>query len=208
MQSELRAELAKYLTWQKRHPDLPTTPTDRAVRRLLYTADGEVEMGLVCEKANGTYWAFTTCRDIQCTPPSFYFVEHDTQQQAARELYDYVLAELVRVICLHSDMPLTSRQRVFKKRDRSAFAKYSRQEKVSAEAAFRCGVDWTLRSEGFPRRPVWAKFLVQNRDGLFVWFEQMPTIDHNNGQWVVTEGRSLEVRLTDAFWDSGIVRLA
>ena len=61
MLSELKAEVAKHLTWLKRHHDLPTNPNDRAVRRLMYTADGEVEMGMVCEKANGTYWAFFTC---------------------------------------------------------------------------------------------------------------------------------------------------
>ena len=208
MLSELKAEVAKHLTWLKRHPDLPTNPNDRAVRRLMYAADGEVEMGMVCEKANGTYWAFSTCRDIQCTPPEFYFVEHKTIQQAAAALHEYVIGELTRVICLHSDMPLTTRQRVFKKRDRRAFDRYGKGEKSSAEAAFRCGVDWALRSEGFPRRPLWAKFLVQNRDGSFTWFEHMPTIDHNNGLWVATDGRSLDVKLSDAFWATGIVRLA
>ena len=208
MLSELKAEVAKHLTWLRRNPDLPTTPVDRAVRRLMYTADGDVEMGMVCEKANGTYWAFTTCPNIQCTPPEFYQVEHSTIKQAELALHEYVVGELLRVICLHSDMPLTARQRKFKRRDRLAFSRYDKHERSSAADAFKCGVDWTLRSEGFPRRPLWAKFLVQNRNGSFVWFEHMPTIDHNNGLWVATDGRSLDVKLSDAFWATGIVRLA
>lgn len=190
------------LHWQQRQKGIPTTPIDRCVAKLRYGEDSS-EMGLVCETAEGTFWSFTTNPAIACMKPRAYLIKYDTLEKACEALYDYVVSEVYRVIRIESNMPYEI-ERKFKKRDKIAYEEY--QDAIQTDDdAFKCGMDWILRSEGFPRRPDWARFLVQNRSGDYAWFETKPHIDHNMGVWTCTVGRAKLVRAED--WTTSIVRL-
>lgn len=194
---DLRDMLQSCCSWHHRNPKLPTSPNDRAVLRLVYNAGHETELGLVCERADGTYWCFTTSSLISCLPLAIHLDIYPTKELAADVLLSHVLDELVRVSQLNSDtyhsMP------AFKKRDRLACASY----KAKPED-FKAGASWILQSEGFPRRPSWAKFLVQNGDGKFMWFEEKPEL--LSGSWHCVSGRSQTVCLAERL-TSRIVRL-
>lgn len=188
-----------------RDPKCPTTPNDRKVLKLHYrSATAEVEMGLVCETAEGKYWCFTTNPGIYSMPPKLYLVRHDTLQSAGDALLNYVAEEVFRIMCLESDMPFQI-MRTFKKRDRKAFEKYvSAGAAEGEEEAFKCGIDWMMRSEGTLRRPVWAKYMAQNRDGQRIWFENKPTLNRSAGIWEA-EGRSSPAAVEE--WANSLVKL-
>jgi len=165
-------------------------------------------MGLVCETADGAYWCFTTNSRIVSMPMDSILHHYPGIEKAGEKLYNYVISEIIRLLRLTTDMDYIL-QRKFKERDRAAFESYKdvRDNKAhnDVEYAFKCGMDWILRSEGVPRRPTWAKFLTQNRDGTFVWHEDTPTANDNNGRWE-SAGRFKEVRIAEN-WRSGISRL-
>ncbi len=193
------------LCWYHRDPDVPTSPTDRAVLRLVYASDGhETEMGLVCETSDGAYWCFTTNSRIVSMPMDSILHHHKTIEEAREKLYEYVVAEIIRLLRIATNMPYTIQYR-FKKRDRVALKNYTEEISGDTVQAFKCGMDWILRSEGVPRRPAWAKFLTQNRDGTFVWHEDTPSTNDNTGRWEST-GRFKEIRIAEN-WRSGILRL-
>jgi hypothetical protein len=173
-------------------------------------------MGMVCETADGRYWQFTTNPNILCQTPSEYLTKHDKLENACEALSSYVLSEVHRLIRVNSIMPhIVTRE--FKKRDRLAFDEYVKEALMKAifrgreafaetfKRGFKAGADWILRSEGFPRRPDWAHYLVQNRNGDYQWFEKKPVMDHNFGIWVSQEGRAKHVRHED--WQKSITRL-
>ena len=122
---------------------------------------------------------------------------YKTKEAAAEVLLEHVLDELVRVCILNSED--SKQMTAFKSRDKSACSAY----KASAKD-FKAGVSWILQSEGFPRRPDWAKYLVQNADGRFVWFEQQPEL--LSGVWCCKKGRSEVVKMAEHL-TSRIVRL-
>ena len=203
------------LHWLKRNSKIPTSPDDRCVARLLY-GEQDTEMGLVCETADGMYWSFTTNPNIVCMSPDAYLIKYDQPEKACDALRDYVLSEVHRLIKVNSVMPYIV-TREFKKRDRIAFEEYVKEALMKAifrgkeafaatfKRGFKAGADWILRSEGWPRRPYWAHYLVMNRSGDYTWFEHKPTLDHNFGVWVSPEGRAKKVRHAD--WQTSITRL-
>lgn len=191
------------LSWHRRSPRLPTTPTDRAVRKLVYGVH-ETEMGLVCETADGMYWSFTTNRDIICMPPKLYLVHHATVQEAALALLNYVALEVFRLMKLSSPMPYTL-TRTFKKRDADAYKKYSKTIAGDTALAFKCGMEWILRSEFATRRPVWAAYMAQNLDGGLMWFEHQP-VALDTGIWKSETGRSKHLFTSDS-WRSSLTPL-
>lgn len=194
--------LAKHLRWYTRHSSLPTTPDDRAVRRLVYQlGDQETELGLVCELARGGYWVVTTSHALHVMPETMCVKTFDTVEEAQDLLFSHVVRELQRLSELSSELPYTMKTQ-FKARDRAAFERYGARNQES----FKQGIDWVLQSEGFPRRPSWARFLVQNRDGSYTWFEEMPKTDVSTGVWHAKDGRSKKVE-TSKQWDHSITRI-
>lgn len=170
------------LRWFVRNPSLPTSPKDRQIRRLAY--DTGQELGLVCERSNGTFWCFVTSCSISTLPVSIHLRTYKTPDSAAAVLEQHVVSELLRIYRLETCVPEPAKLKI---RDKAASNGY---DKVS----FKAGASWILESEGFPRRPQWAKFLIQNADGRFVWFEYKPTLI--SGSWKA-EGRSQPVVLSD-----------
>lgn len=191
----------KPLAWLKRHPSLPTTPNDRSVRRLVYRSSGEEsELGLVCELTGGGYWCVSTSPVLRVMPETMSVTRFDTIEKAQYAMDQHVEKELLRLHELTSTKPYVV-ERKFKSRDRQAFENYKARDQES----FKQGMDWILRSEGFPRRPAWAKYLVQNRDGSFLWFEDMPEPDMVGG-WSSPTGRSKPVVIADR-WDRSITKI-
>ncbi len=195
--STLRDKFRGCIAWHRRNPRLPTSPNDRAVLRLVYNEGLESELGLVCERADGTYWCFTTSHSISGLPYSVHLNTYKSKDEAASVLFEHVLDELVRVCVLTSERYNVSP--TLKKRDKKACSAYRAEAKD-----FKAGASWILQSEGFPRRPDWAKYLVQNADGRFVWFEQQPEL--LSGTWCCDKGRSQVVRMAEHL-TSRIVRL-
>ena len=201
----MKTILAKHLKWYKRNPEVPTTSNDRTLRRLMYVSDGiETLMGLVCESKN-EFWCFTNNSSIECMPSELYLTKYKTLEEAEKVLFEFVLNKIYKLATLNSDMPYIQ-TRKFKGRDRAAFNKYTNEIGDDLKSAFKCGMEWILRSEGFPRRPSWAKFLVQNRNGTFVWFELQPKPNHTTGDWTAVDGRSEIVSMSDQ-WHTNITRL-
>lgn len=206
--ARMKQHLYQYLRWEERNPKVPTTPNDRAVLRLMYVANTPIQIGLVCERADGTYWCFTTNRIVHAMTLNQCLTTYADLDCAAEALREYVVDDLFRKIALDSDMPFVI-TRKFKERDRKAFDNYlgvtENELHSDVEHAFKCGIDWTLRSEGFPRRPSWAKFLIQNRNGCFEWHEIRPEFNNSSGVWLST-GRVRPVLLSEQP-DKNIVRL-
>lgn len=204
-------QLSNYLKWYKRHPDLPTTKLDRAVSKLRYIAGGnDSEIGMVCETANGEFWCFTTNPVIQCPRSETYLKHYKTQYDAESFLFKYALSELIRLMKLNSDVPYVLTKR-FKRRDRSAFDSYTaipeNRAHTDVEQAFKCGMDWILRSEGVQRRPSWANYLVQHNNGTQSWFEDKPSVNDQTGFWESKSGRNKNVQLHTESWRASIVKL-
>ena len=188
--------LIPQLVWQKRHPQCPTTKEDRVVRKLLDKSTG-MELGLVCETADSMYWSFTTSPSLRCMPTYLYLTKHQSITKAMEQLSSYVSAEFSKPYepCL---------TRKLKRRDREAYTLRKTTLETTADA-FKSGVEWILKSEGFPRRPEWARFLVQNRNGQFYWFESKP-IATDSGKWHCDTGRSTAVH-DSASWQTHVVEL-
>lgn len=189
---DLHSAVKDRLVWHVRNPKLPTSPEDRQVRRLSY--DTGQELGLVCERSDGTFWCFVTSCSISALPVATHLHTYESPKAAAVVLEQHVVSELLRIYRLETSMPEPAK---LKTRDKVASKGYD-------TASFKAGVSWVLESEGFPRKPQWAKFLAQNADGRFVWFEQAPVL--TSGTWVAS-GRSQHVALADRL-SSCVVSLA
>jgi hypothetical protein len=191
----------KNLIWYRRNPKLPTTPNDRCVRKLYFKSDaGEVEMGRINQTKTGNYWFFVTNSLID-VGNSHEYIKERSLEDAENSLFQHVESELLRVMKLNSNFPYILTQK-FKRRDKEAFSNYNPE---TLSEAFKCGMEWILRSEGFPRRPSWATFITQNRDGSFVWHEAKPEVDLNTGVWTSSQ-RMEKVKLSESL-KSSILRL-
>jgi len=186
---------------------LPTTPADRQVSRLMYlSSEGDSEVALVCETSDGRYWTFITNSEFQGTSPETYLIRYDTKEQAEDFIRNYVIEEMLRMIRLNSDQPYEV-TRYFKARDRKAMLRYSEYFGTDVEKAFKSGMEWILRSESDTRRPGWARYLVQNRNGVFTWFENKPHPNHSTGEWCSELGRSRRVVAHAESWTASIRKL-
>lgn len=165
-----------------------------SVYMLAYCVEGEepIEMGQIAKRSDGSYWWFTTCRKIHC---GVFLGKHESYETAYEELRNYVASEISRVFDLTKPIHTHDLPVIYL---RNSDLKACQRAGADIDD-FSAGMDWALRTQGFPRRPAWAKFLVQNRDLSFTWFECMPTTDHNKGIWVCSEGRHLAVVLDKTF---------
>lgn len=155
-----------------------------------------IEMGHVAKRSNGTFWWFTTNPNIANKHTAG--VEYTDSQKALDELTEYVRLEIIRVGNLHRpifehDLP----EVVLRNSDLRAC-----ESTGSDQASFQAGMDWMLRSMGLPRRPTWAKYLVQHRDGSLTWYEHKPYPDHNRGEWLTEkDSRWLNVKIREKHLD-------
>lgn len=159
-----------------------------------------IEMGQVSRLSTGEYWWFTTNPKIVNRHTASFPVLK--LKQAEQGLEHYVGSEIDRLKNLklpvvYHDLPDTTARRSDKKV--MAIGSYDQD-------SFLAGMDWMLRTMGFPRKPSWAKFLVQHRDRTFTWFEKQPVHDPCTGRWdTVEESLYLNVcldRPNDLTWTS------
>lgn len=164
-----------------------------------YVYDGEtIPLAQIARRSNKTFWWYVTSPTIACRHTAG---QELTLEQAQRTLLDYLEEEITRMFNLKKpvfehDLPTVT----FRKSDQKVCLKLD-----SDDQSFINGMDWMLRTMGFPRRPVWAKYLVQNRDKSFYWFENEPYADLKTGKWQQKEdGQFLNVTLdesTSVQWD-------
>lgn len=162
-----------------------------SIQMLAYCFEDQViEMAQLARRGNGTYWWFVTTPKIHCRHTAN--IEYKDLETARSSMVAYVKQEIIRVWNLkkpvfHHDLPMTE----MRKTDMRVC---EIQECNTRD--FQEGMDWAFRTMGFPRRPVWAKYLVQNRDKSFYWLENEPYQDHQSGRWQQKEdGRFLNVTL-------------
>jgi hypothetical protein len=156
--------------------------------RLMYSAPGldDTEIGIVAKHSSGGYWWFTTNPNI-VTESCLDFVDADT---ACDNLFAYAVAEITRVYLLNTPI------------HRCHFPEFklsSMDKKICARTgsdtkSFRTGMKWMHYRTGVAS-PSWATYLVQNRDGSMVWFEDKPTYDHTSGNWLRVSGRKRRVSI-------------
>jgi hypothetical protein len=164
-----------------------------SIYMLAYCFDDKViEMAQLARRGNGTYWWFVTSPKIHCRHTAG--IEYHILEDAQASMLGYVQQEIIRVWNLkkpvfHHALPMPEMRK-------SDMRVCEIQECNTRD--FQEGMDWMLRTMGFPRRPVWAKYLVQNRDKSFYWLENEPYPDHQSGRWQQKEdGRFLNVTLDD-----------
>lgn len=180
----------------------------RSVSMLAFcTDDAVIEMGQVAKRSNKSFWWFTTNPTIETkhTAGSTY----DKLVDAEEALRQHVVSEIERLkllsvpVFFHDKKLITSRRS-----DRRAIGTLGRGTDAKS---FMHGMEWALRTSGIPRKPTWAKFIVQNRDKSFTWFENQPVADIETGRWVSPEGQSKRVNLIEDdqwSWNNSIKRIA
>ena len=164
-----------------------------------------IEMGQVAIRSDKTYWWFTTNPKIMCKHTAG--ARYKYEKAACKDLQDYVCSEIIRLNNLKTPVIYQNLDPVeLRKSDRNACREYR-----CNEDDFTQGMDWAFRTMGIPRRPHWAKFIVQNRDLTFVWYEHEPEYDHNKGSWHCKHGRSMVLVLDEEClvgnWKTSIKRI-
>ena len=150
--------------------------------------DEPITMGYVAKRVAGTYWWFTTNPNIFC---GVQLEPYDDMMDAAKDICTYVAKEIVRVFNLSKPVYTHELPEITMRRSDIKVCELTNSEPTS----FQAGMDWAFRTCGIPRRPTWAKFLAQNWDKSFTWFEEQPTADQNQKVWKSESGRSQPVLL-------------
>lgn len=197
---EYVAEALKWFVLNDEHPN--SKQTDGCVMMLGYVVPkGVIELGFVARRLDGKYWNFTNNPNIYCRGYTGQYF--DSADECGEELYQHVLHELCRLLYNQADFNYSIMTK-FKKRDADAYKRYAPS---TVKEAFQSGIDWVLRSEGLARRPSWATYSVQNRDGSMMWFENKPTQNYNKGIWECADGRS-QKHSTHENWSGSLTKVA
>jgi hypothetical protein len=208
------------LVWyekDKRFEKQDVEEKDLRVRQLCYQPSGRdpVLMGTVCKQRKGKsgFWWFIDNHDIKCRYETV-GLENISLDDACDQLYEHVFSEIYRQ--MKASLPCSARAR-FKLSDTDLhasslyLARHFREKGVTGEdnfygVGFHHGVDYSMKSQGIGRRPEWAKYVVQNRDGSIWWFEHQPKILKIQGKWEVRKGRCEQAKVAED-WECSLQRV-
>jgi hypothetical protein len=165
-----------------RHPD--RTKSGGLVRMLCYQALSTLPqtlLGYVARTGDGQFypifmhkdliagrWKLVLFPDMQGASD---YLEQHTESELRRFMKNNTPHKYVASVTLNSKDIVAGKQYVSNTSDRSF------------RSGFIAGVDWALHSQGIPKKPSWANYVVQNRDGSITWFENKPEVDHGAGVW-------------------------
>lgn len=219
----LEAYAKTLLKWFDLDPEHPAWDQVRkrggkvSLLSLCYPGKEPNELSCVCQLSNdGLFWTLENNPMIVCrrwTGKKF-----KSLAEAKDDAYAWTLSEVIRTIKAVMEFKYEVMS-TFKKRDIVAFGEYLKKAlltvifkgqprfKDSFKLGFKAGVDWILRSEGVIRRPAWATYLVQNRDGSQTWFEHEPKPDHTEGKWLCSTGRHQNVQAHPESWTGSLRKL-
>lgn len=206
MYDTLVGELRANLRWCAPHADYVESGGNCVLMLTFGHGDDFECLGYVSKVATGYYW-FTTCPKLVCA-----YVTTDmglSLDECKTQLFNYGLDELIRLYHLSGriDHIVSTKLRNSDVRACESYKEhYGGVDDDSFNSGFHAGLDRGVKTQGLPRKPVWAKYLVQNRDGTFAWFEHEPICVSNDGVWMCDTGRSKQVSL-HADWTGSIRRL-
>lgn len=206
MYDTLVGELRANLKWCAPHAGYVESGGN-CVLMLVFGLEDDFEcLGYVSKVEAGHYW-FIACPKLVCA-----YVTTDeglSLNECKTQLFNYALNELVRLYNLSGRMDNMVSTKL-RNSDMRACESYKEHfgavDDDSFDAGFHSGFDRGVKTQGLPRKPTWAKYLVQNRDGTLVWFEQEPECALNDGVWTCSAGRSRKVSLHND-WTGSIKRL-
>lgn len=190
-----RSGIAQCLRWYQREE--ATDEYDRRVEILKYEPAGipAEYMGYVAEHtAHGPgvyYWCVVHAGIISKNSSS----ERLTIREAEAGLHEYVLSQLYALWqALQPRKP--SRRRKLAKDEVRASSFYLGSGSDSFLEGFNAGIDYAAKTLALPDKPLWARYVAQNRDGSITWFENMPERQLSKGCWQA-EGQSLTLAMSD-----------
>lgn len=199
----LCATLRSSLRWHEAHPEYVQSGGKCQLMLGLDTPAGVVDLGFVSKVAAGFFW-FVTNPNLLCA-----YQTTDarlTLEQCKVALFNHALGELQR---LHVDSRLDILTTTMRKSDVRACAQNMPVdvEEDSYKTGFHHGLDRGIKTQGLPRKPTWARYLVQNRDGTLTWFEHEPSADNNDGKWTCSSGRTSTILLNKQHWTGSLKKL-
>ena len=170
----------------------------------LQQQDGNLSLLAYVSKSESGYWWFTNHPMLitKADPENTF----DKKRDAAKDAYGYVYRECYRILAEGAKVTR------FIKLPEWAAAEASSASIVADTSdhdafvsGFTHGFCKAVSEYGLGPQPKWAKYLVQNRDGSFTWFQNKPKPEHNSGNWEAV-GKKKTIRLTES-WSHSIREL-
>lgn len=172
---------------QQASPEYAQVARERGGAVLRVVLEKVGELGLVCRRADNTYWWMTTTTRLRCKHTAG--VRYPTEEAAYLDLTTYLEHEIMKT---------AEKRDVLETPLRTYEQRYAKANNCDIES-FAYGVQCSLRMSGMPRRPSWARYLIQNDDGTLVWFETKPV--KKEGIYTSKTGKSQPIKVPGGFVD-------